>query len=47
VVLYISLDSEGKWGQVVGNIVSVWTQILGLLLLTKRLLESHSKESAR
>jgi len=46
VVLYISLDSEGKWGQVVGNIVSEWTQILGLLVLTKRLVESHSKESA-
>ncbi|MGC2323093.1 MAG: hypothetical protein WA463_10725 [Terriglobales bacterium] len=44
VVLYISLDSEAKWGQVVGNIVSEWTQILGLLLLTKRLVESHSKQ---
>jgi len=47
VVLYISMDSEGKWGQVVGNIVSEWTQILGLLVLTKRLVESRSKESAR
>lgn len=47
VVLYISVDSEGKWGQVVGNIVSEWTQIIGLLLLTKRLVESDSKESAR
>ena len=47
VVLYISMDSEAKWGQVVGNIVSEWTQVLGLLLLTKRLVESHSKESVR
>jgi len=47
VILYVSMDSEGKWGQVVGNIVSEWTQILGLVLLTKRLMESHSKESAR
>jgi hypothetical protein len=47
VALYASMDSEAKWGQVVGNIVSEWTQILGLVLLTKRLIERHSKESAR
>jgi hypothetical protein len=45
--LYISMDSETKWGQVVGNIVSEWTQIFGLVLLTKRLIERHSRESAR
>jgi hypothetical protein len=45
--LYVRLDSESKWGQVVGNIVSEWTQILGLVLLTKRLIEWHSKESHR
>jgi hypothetical protein len=47
VALYASMDSEAKWGQVVGNIVSEWTQILGLLLMTKRLMEEHSKESNR
>lgn len=47
IVLYASMDSEAKWGQVVGNIVSEWTQIFGLVLLTKRLIERHSKESAR
>jgi membrane protease YdiL (CAAX protease family) len=47
VALYSSLDSEAKWGQVVGNIVSEWTQLFGLLLLTKRLVESRSKESAK
>src|SRR6266849_5724501 len=47
VALYASMDSEGKWGQVVGNIVSEWTQIFGLVLLTKRLIERHSRESAR
>jgi hypothetical protein len=47
VVLYAKLDSEGKWGQVVGNIVSEWTQIFGLVLLTKKLIEWHSKESKR
>jgi len=30
---------------VVGNIVSEWTQIIGLVLLTKKLVETGSKES--
>jgi len=47
VALYIRLDSEAKWGQVVGNIVSEWTQILALVLMTKRLMEPRSKESAK
>ena len=47
VAVYASMDSEAKWGQVVGNIVSEWTQILGLVVLTKRLIERHSKESGR
>ncbi len=47
VLFYASLDSESKWGQVVGNIVSEWTQILGLVLMTKILIERHSKESNR
>jgi prolipoprotein diacylglyceryltransferase len=47
VALYVRMDSEAKWGQVVGNIVSEWTQIFGLVLLTKRLIERHSKESAK
>jgi len=44
-VLYLKMDSQGRWGQVVGNIVSEWTQLLGLILLTKRLIEEKSKES--
>lgn len=47
IALYASMDSEAKWGQVVGNIVSEWTQIFGLVLLTKRLIEHHSRESTR
>jgi len=47
VALYASMDSEAKWGQVVGNVVSEWTQIFGLVLLTKRLIERHSRESSR
>lgn len=45
VVIYLSMDANSKWGQVVGNIVSEWTQILGLVLMTKRLIEPRSKES--
>jgi hypothetical protein len=47
VVLYVKMNSESKWGQVVGNIVSEWTQIFALVILTKRLIETHSKESGR
>src|SRR5262249_42224667 len=45
--LFARSDPEFKWGQVVGNIVSEWTQILGLVLLTKKLIEIGSKESAQ
>ncbi|HVW76592.1 MAG TPA: hypothetical protein VHB45_03195 [Alloacidobacterium sp.] len=47
VIFYIKMDTNGKWGQVVGNIVSEWTQLLGLVLLTKKLIEDKSKESKR
>jgi len=47
VILYAKMDSEGKWGQVVGNIVSEWGQLLGLVLLTKKLIEDKSKESRK
>ena len=42
---YLRMDVDGKWGQVVGNIVSEWTQVLGIVLLTKGLVEKGSKES--
>ena len=47
VVVYKHADPESKWGQVAGNIVSEWTQILALVLLTKHLFETHSKESQK
>ena len=47
VVAFAQMDTNGKWGQVVGNIVSEWTQIAGIVLLTKRLIEKGSKESKR
>jgi hypothetical protein len=46
VVAYRAVDPESKWGQVVGNMVSQWTQILGLVLMTKRLIEVGSKEGS-
>lgn len=47
ILLFVSMDANSKWGQVVGNIVSEWTQTIGLVLLTKKLLERGSKESRR
>jgi len=44
VVAFRAMDPDRRWGQVVGNIVSEWTQILGLVLMTKRLIEVGSKE---
>ena len=43
VVAFRAMNPDSKWGQVVGNIVSEWTQILGLVLMTKRLMEAGSK----
>ena len=45
VILYSTLDPQGKAGQVVGNIVSEWTQLFGLVIMTKYLREIGSKES--
>jgi hypothetical protein len=42
---YVHIDANGKTGQVVGNIVSEWSQILSLVWFTKYLLEKGSKES--
>jgi hypothetical protein len=45
ILLFMRSDPTGKWGTVVSNIVSEWSQLLGLVLLTKKLREWHSKES--
>jgi hypothetical protein len=47
VVLFAHSNPQGKWGQVVGNIVSEWTQVLGLVLMTKKLVEAGSEESEK
>ena len=45
VLAYARLEPNGKSGQVVGNIVSEWTQILGIVVMTKYMRERGSKES--
>ena len=45
VILFSRVDPEAKWGTVVSNIVSEWSQQIGLVLLTKKLIEPGSKES--
>ena len=44
--VFSRMDTNGRWGQVVGNLVSEWTQILGLVWMTKILMEVGSKESS-
>jgi peptidoglycan/LPS O-acetylase OafA/YrhL len=46
-VAYLRHDPNSKWGAVLGNLVSQVVQLLGLVLLTKRLIEQGSKESQR
>jgi hypothetical protein len=47
VAIFRRMDTNSRWGQVVGNIVSEWTQILGLVWMTKILMEVGSKEGSR
>ncbi len=43
--IFRRMDTNSRWGLVVGNLVSQWTQILGLVWMTKILIEVGSKES--
>jgi hypothetical protein len=43
IVAFARMDAQSRWGQVVGNIVSEWTQALGLVVLTKHMIEEHSR----
>jgi hypothetical protein len=43
-VAFARMDPDGKSGQVIGNIVSEWTQVLGLVVITKYAHEVGSKE---
>ncbi|MEP6698371.1 MAG: hypothetical protein ABJB09_01440 [Verrucomicrobiota bacterium] len=42
-LLFWKTSPEDKWGQVVGNLLSEWGQMAGLVFLTKRLVEAGSK----
>jgi hypothetical protein len=44
VVVYLRSDANSRWGQVIGNIVSAWAQVLGLVIITKYAWETGSKE---
>ncbi len=46
IMLFSRVDPEAKWGTVVSNIVSEWSQQIGLVVMTKKLIEPGSKESA-
>ncbi len=46
-LLFARLPPTSKWGQVVGNILSEWVQVLGIVLLTKKLFERGSEESRK
>lgn len=45
ILWYQKVDPNGKWGEVLGNIISEWLQMAGLVFMTKRLIERGSKES--
>lgn len=42
-VAFLKMKPDGHWGQVVGNLVSEWVQMAGLVFLTKRLVEVGAK----
>ena len=41
VFLFMRMNPNAKWGQVVGNIVSEWTQSFGAVILTKQMIARH------
>jgi hypothetical protein len=43
-VAYAHSDVDSKAGAVIGNVVSAWAQVLGLVLITKYARERGSKE---
>jgi hypothetical protein len=44
IILFAEMPATSKWGQVVGNVVSEWTQILALIWLTKWFYEEQVKK---
>jgi hypothetical protein len=46
VVVFARQEAGSKSGQVLGSIVSEWTQLIGLVVITKYTREAHSKEGS-
>lgn len=46
-IAFAHSNPQGKWGQVIGNVLSEWTQLLGMVIMTKKLIEVGSKEDSR
>ncbi len=46
-VAYSRMKPDSRWGQVVGNVLSEWVQLIGVVLLTKKFFESGSAESRK
>jgi hypothetical protein len=42
-ILFLRMNVDSKWGQMMGNIVSEWVQMAGLVFLTKRLVEEDGE----
>jgi hypothetical protein len=47
IILFAKMPANSKWGQVVGNVVSEWTQILGMIWLTKALFEEKAQKRSK
>lgn len=45
ILIFVRMDPGTRWGTVVSNLLSEWTQQIGLVVLTKKFFESRSKES--
>ena len=46
IALFLNSDPDSRWGSVVSNMVSEWSQQIGVVLFTKKLIETNSKESS-
>ncbi len=44
-LLFARVQPDSKWGTVVSNLASEWSQQIGMVVLTKKLIERGSKES--
>jgi len=42
--IFLTLDPNSRWGAVAGNVLSQFVQLLGLVLLTKKLFEKNTNK---